>query len=163
LLLLKRVFISVQLGYFPTFGKNHLLNSSPIVHSKAFEAAITKLCDNKSDELTNVEAMSVMFFFTEDEENVSGMDIPLADQVIKKRKRMNSRSYNNVKWIPPTSNEVERFFSICGQVYTKYRKSLNPVNLEMQLFLKLHTEIWLDDGKLVSKIYNENQNKPKKK
>jgi len=76
---------------------------------------------------------------------------------------MKSRCYTSVEWIPPTSNEVERFFSVCGQVYTKYRKRLHPVNLEMQLFLKLHTEIWLDGGKLLSKVYNENKNRPKNK
>ena len=92
------------------------------------------------------------------EENASDEDLPAAARAMKKRGKMKKSSYINVDWIPPTSNEVERFFSSCKEVYTKYRKRLHPVTLEMQLFLKLHTEIWLDGGKLVTKIYNNEMN-----
>ena len=137
------------------FGKKHLLNSSPIVHSKDFESAITKLCNNKSDELNNMEAISIMCFLIAEEEDTSDKDLPVAVRVMKKRKKMNSDNYENVDWVPPTSNEVERFFSLCKQVYTKYRKRLLPINLEMQLFLKLHTDIWVDGGVLFAKVYDE--------
>ena len=61
--------------------------------------------------------------------------------------------YTNVEWIPATSNAVERFFTlVCKQVYSRYRKRLLPINLEMQLFLKLHSEFWIHDVRLASKV-----------
>ena len=123
-----------------------------MVHSKAFEAAIVKLCHNAC-ELNNVEATSVVCFLITDEEYVSEEDLPAAAKAIKRRKLIYSFTFSNVHWVPATSNRVERFFSLCKQVYTKYRKRLLPINLEMQLFLKMHSEMWVDDGELLAKIY----------
>jgi hypothetical protein len=58
--------------------------------------------------------------------------LPAAVRAIKKRKKSSPVAYSHADRIPPTSNTVERFFSVCIQVYTKYQKRLLPVNLEMK-------------------------------
>ncbi|KAF1790463.1 Ribonuclease H-like domain [Phytophthora cactorum] len=45
-------------------------------------------------------------------------------------------SVANMKWVPPTSNDVERLFSRAGIVYSRLRRSLNPMTLETILFLQ---------------------------
>ena len=136
------------------FGQNHLLNSSRVVHSNSFESAIVKLCNGDLDELSNLEKSEVECFLLPKHVQLSDEDLPAAVRAMKKRKVMSTVVYSNVDWIPPTSNVVERFFSLCKQVYTKYRKRLLPVNLEMQLFLKLHSDFWSHDMRLVSKVVN---------
>jgi hypothetical protein len=40
------------------------------------------------------------------------------------------------------SNSCERFFSQCGHVWSKQRKSMSPLHLEMILFLKVNRNFW---------------------
>ena len=49
--------------------------------------------------------------------------------------------YEDVIWIPATSVECERFFSMVGLVFTHRRKSMEPTTLEMILFLKYHRKM----------------------
>jgi hypothetical protein len=136
------------------FGQNHLLNSSRVVHSKHFESAIVKLCNDGLEDMTNMEKNAVECFKLPANVQTSDEELPAAIRAIKKRKTTSPEAYSNADWIPPTSNTVERFFSVCKQVYTKYRKRLLPVNLEMQLFLKLHSDFWVNDSLLVAKVVN---------
>jgi hypothetical protein len=49
--------------------------------------------------------------------------------------------YEDVSWIPATSVECERFFSMVGLVFTQRRKSMEPTTLETILFLKNHRKM----------------------
>ena len=40
------------------------------------------------------------------------------------------------------TNLKNRFFSVAGYAYNDLRKSLLPINLEMQLFLKVNHRFW---------------------
>ncbi|ETN03990.1 hypothetical protein PPTG_15353 [Phytophthora nicotianae INRA-310] len=51
-------------------------------------------------------------------------------------------SRENLKWIPPTSNDVERLFSRAGIVFSRLRRSLNPMTLETILFLQFNRSLW---------------------
>jgi len=56
-------------------------------------------------------------FIIENMEGSSGDDsVPVALRALKRRRTTKSESYTDVSWIPPTSNCVERFFSVCKQV-----------------------------------------------
>ena len=70
--------------------------SSQIVHSKGFESAITKLCDNKSEQLSNVEAMSIMRCLVEEQDKAPEKDLPATALAMKKRKIMKKSIYTNV-------------------------------------------------------------------
>ncbi len=98
------------------FGQKHLLQSSRVVHSKHFESAIGKLCNDKLEEMTNVEKSAVKYFKLPQNVQTSDEELPAAVRAIKKRKKSSPEAYSNVDWIPPTSNTVERFFSVCKQV-----------------------------------------------
>ena len=70
-----------------------------------------------------------------EEEEEEG-NLPAVSRALKRHKKTRNCEYSDVKWIPPTSNHVERFFSYYKHVYSDERKKLLPVNLEMQVFLK---------------------------
>ncbi len=42
----------------------------------------------------------------------------------------------------PTSDQCESIFSVSERTYSKQRKSVDVVNLESQLFLKLNRDLW---------------------
>ncbi|EGZ29154.1 hypothetical protein PHYSODRAFT_475997, partial [Phytophthora sojae] len=44
--------------------------------------------------------------------------------------------------IPPTSNVVERFFSIARATFGLQRHALQPYTLEMLLFLRQNADYW---------------------
>ena len=46
-----------------------------------------------------------------------------ADQILKK---LHLEEYQDLRYIPPTSNHVERFFSACKLVISNLRKSMLP-------------------------------------
>jgi hypothetical protein len=124
------------------FGKNYLVPNCKIVHSNDFENAICKIYDGAEKELSDMQKSLVKNFeiaskeiFANTDVDVQLQDCPVALQVIKKRRTsLRASAYQNVAWIPITSNEVERFFSLCKMVYSDYRKRLHPVNQEMQVF-----------------------------
>ncbi|KAF1774318.1 hypothetical protein GQ600_19935 [Phytophthora cactorum] len=53
-----------------------------------------------------------------------------------------SPSVVDLKWVPPTSNDVERLFSRAGFVYSRLRRSLNSMTLETILFLQYKRSMW---------------------
>ena len=50
--------------------------------------------------------------------------------------------YIDCKFILPTSNLLERFFSSATFTYSDLRQRLLPMNLESQLFLKMNYRLW---------------------
>ncbi|KAF1795105.1 hypothetical protein GQ600_4755 [Phytophthora cactorum] len=56
-------------------------------------------------------------------------ELSLVQQAFKKRKTSKRSLYNDVAFIPPTSNECERFFSAVKLVYTDLRKRLDASTL----------------------------------
>ena len=77
-------------------------------------------------------------------------DLSFADRVLKKQRLS---QYQNLSFIPPTSNLAERFFSAASFVMTDLRKRTLPKNLEMIMFFKCNRELW--DAKLLAKVFNE--------
>jgi len=50
--------------------------------------------------------------------------------------------YMDTRFIQPTSNDCERLFSKVGYLYNDRRQSMDPMNLEAQLFLNLNNDLW---------------------
>ena len=69
---------------------------------------------------------------------------------IEKSSKILKSGYMDSRFLLPTSNMVERFFSLTGFTLTDYRQRLTPANFEMQLFLKLNRKVW--DQELVSEV-----------
>ncbi|KAG3083336.1 hypothetical protein PI124_g18863 [Phytophthora idaei] len=66
-----------------------------------------------------------------------------ADRVLKRRKvSTEPASYILLHAIPPTSNIVERLFSIARAVLHHERQRLSPIMLEMIVFLKMNSSYY---------------------
>ena len=82
-------------------------------------------------------------------------DTHFASLCLKKQKISDfpRQQYVDCRFLLPTSNIIEHFFSTAGYTFNDHRQLLLSINLEMQLFLKVSRFFW--DQKLVSKIYTE--------
>ena len=76
-------------------------------------------------------------------------DLSFAERALTRLRK----KYQDLSFICPTSDVVERLFSTAKFVFSDLRRSLLPRNLEMQLFLKLSRGLW--DLGLVGKVVNE--------
>ncbi|KAG6959490.1 hypothetical protein JG688_00010051 [Phytophthora aleatoria] len=66
-----------------------------------------------------------------------------ADRVLKRHKvSAEPASYILLHAIPPTSNIVERLFSIARAVLRHERQRLSPMMLEMTMFLKMNSSYY---------------------
>ena len=73
--------------------------------------------------------------------------IKIIDEIIASKK---AKKMIHFEWIPATSNVCERLFSRAKMIFDDYRKKLEPVNLEAQLFLFVNKQLW--DIKVVSDL-----------
>ena len=89
--------------------------------------------------------------------NSQDSDSDFASLLIKKRRlQLSSQKvseYESLKFLLPTSNILERFFSSATYSFSDLRQKLLPMNLEMQLFLKVNEKFW--DENLVSQALND--------
>ncbi|OWZ12041.1 hypothetical protein PHMEG_00014854 [Phytophthora megakarya] len=69
-------------------------------------------------------------------------DLLLVQQAFKKRKVAKRSRYADVAFVPPTSNECERFFSAAKLVYSDLRKRMDASTLDMLMFLMYNKDIW---------------------
>ncbi|EGZ13996.1 hypothetical protein PHYSODRAFT_511604, partial [Phytophthora sojae] len=65
-------------------------------------------------------------------------------QRLEKRRRLEARKphYDLISSIPPTSNKVERVFSVARTTFAQERNSLQPATLETILFLRENVDFW---------------------
>jgi hypothetical protein len=106
--------------------------------SLIIEEAVIKILSRKESQLTIEEATSVDCFL-----KPPVILIEKAQEPQRKRKRLDQEvKYIDLKWINPTSNVVERFFSLLKRVYTPHRRGMNGDNLERILFLNVNRSFW---------------------
>jgi hypothetical protein len=67
-------------------------------------------------------------------------DDAFADEILRADPKKSRCIY--LRWIPTTSNDVERLFSTAGRVLTPERQAMNPVRLETLLFLEYNKGLW---------------------
>lgn len=129
--------------------EEYLGSASHILHSPKFESGICKIIQGGNEELDEDEEEELLKFKTtlimDDEDDAS-----FVDRVLKKQRLS---QYQDLSFIPPTSNHAERFFSAASFVMTDLRKRTLPKNLEMIMFLKCNRELW--DAKLLAKAFND--------
>ena len=131
--------------------KKYLLPDSQLVHQPVFEAAVRKI---STGQVLGLEERKVEVLSVESTESASTGNEPAEDfAMMKKQKLRVERKYLNCKFILPTSNIVERFFSTAGYAFNDGQR-LTPTKLENQLFLKLNKAMWNED------VVNEVMNSP---
>jgi len=131
---------------YPSMDK-YLKQTSDIVHSPNFESGIVKILNKEIRGLTVVEERSVMCFLRskEKEPEKDEKKLSFAKEVLEnKRRRLcdNSDKYVCLKYVPFTSDHVERLFSRCNYVLTSERQSLLPINFERTMYLKMNRGYW---------------------
>ena len=139
----------------------YLSSNADIIHFKTFENALVKILDNGEHKLFLNEKESVNKLLKQSEITPVSIDhdLDFASKLLKKRKleKMSSGSrYVNCKFLVPTSNIAERFFSAAGYAIGHLRHNILPSNLEMQMFLFVNKRFW--DRKMLSDIMMNNEN-----
>ncbi|KAG3013494.1 hypothetical protein PC121_g9457 [Phytophthora cactorum] len=132
----------------PSFS-NYLSLYADIVHSPTFEAAVVKVPAGDSALLTAEEAEELEPFKVAAESSISTETVSstakegFADRILKRRKvAAEPSTYKLLSAIPPTSNVVERLFSVARGVLRHERRRISPMTLEMILFLKVNASYW---------------------
>ncbi|KAG3246400.1 hypothetical protein PI124_g8885 [Phytophthora idaei] len=118
-----------------------------IVHSPYFEAGCVRVLRGRQDRLTRAEKAALVPFAkpVETEANQGNEDDNLSFvERLRKRRRLEHQkvTYEHIKTIPPTSNAVERFFSVARVTLGQQRHGLLPSTLEMILFLRENRSYW---------------------
>ena len=133
---------------------HHLSPNADIVHSPHFESGLVKVIrDGDNCSLSRPEKLALEKLKIDRTTNPSPQkDMSFAERALK-RVRVQEKIYQNLSFICPTSNVVERLFSTAKFVFSDLRRSLLPRNLEMLLFLKLNRDLW--DLGLVGKVVNQ--------
>ena len=77
-------------------------------------------------------------------ESDNNAGLSFADHVLKKARidSLNKRKHIDRRFLVPTSNICERLFSKRGYHLTDNRMCICPENLEQQIFLNVHSDLW---------------------
>ena len=88
------------------------------------------------------------------EEEVEDTSLTFAERALKRQRMQQSTksAYNDTRFLLPTSNHVERLFSMSKRIFTEKRRRLLPRTLEALLFLKQNRTLW--NMALVSIVVN---------
>lgn len=145
-----RVFFDTVVEEFPQLA-NRLNADADIVHSKDFETGTVLIQQGKTSEMSSRERAAVASLRegTAGNTAVVGNGAPpklsLLQRALKKRKISvgdSGRAYMDTRFVVPTSNMVESFFSRAGFALNDRRRGLLPVNLESQMFLFANASHW---------------------
>ena len=117
-----------------------------IVQSPAFEEAIVKL--QKGQTLNTAEKKLVSIFKVvpkesdaEETEKLSFEDELLRD-VERSKSLGTATEYRPTYHVSPTSNIVERLFSITGIIMRPHRRQMDPWSLELLIMLRANKDMW---------------------
>jgi hypothetical protein len=129
-------------------------NDARIIKNPCFENAIVKIQGMKEHLLSEEEKISVSQFLlpeiqvadndlTEDNDS----DDDYASKVLRSAKKRKLESERKSNYVPldvilPVGDECERLFSKSGIAFDKRRSSLDPVNLEAQIYLHVNRALW---------------------
>lgn len=120
--------------------------TASIVHDKWFESGIAKIQEGRSAALNIMESTAVHKFKKNNLGKVSFDDNESIVVRACKQQKLDltavHASYKDVRYILPTSNMCERFFSIAGHTVSSRRQNILPSNLESQLFLAINQSMW---------------------
>ncbi|GMF12480.1 unnamed protein product [Phytophthora lilii] len=142
-----------------------LATTSSLVKFPEFENGIVKVLASKEQSLTRAERTAVSKLLksgtSPSEEVRQETPIPkkrsFAEAALAEENATAPQNQVDLRWIPPTSNDVERLFSRAGVVYSRIRRSLNPMTLETVMFLQYNRSLW--DSSCVAQAVENNRKK----
>ena len=135
-------------------GNYYISEESEFVHSKTFESAVVKLRTNQAHNLYGEEGEAIIVLretsisTASDEANNSVSN--MSEQLAKRRKvNLLNEEYIDSSFNLGSAAEVERMFSIGGNILSNGRRAMTPQVFEALVFLKLNARLW--DEQLLSK------------
>ena len=141
-----RTLFNAVIESFPDTEKR-LTSSATVFPCTVFEGAIVKLQRGNTCALSREES-SALFIRSSDEcveEENTDVQLSFAERALRNEQPIGHeghKQYLDTRFLIPTSNTCERFFSRVGHALTSRRKSINTANLESQLFLHLNRDLW---------------------
>lgn len=140
---------------FKTANDKYLVVDATIVHSVPFHTGMLKVLEGHEDQLSALEK-NVLLKFKKPVQNVpeinQNVNADWASSLLSKRKvSENSKSsYFSMKFIRPTSCDVERLFSVSRNILSYERQSMTPERFEHVIFLKMNKRLW--DAGVISRL-----------
>ena len=130
---------------------------------KEFKNAVVKVLFQNENELTPSERCWASNFLLGGQNHTPENDVGSPDlfllETIKaettNKQRVFISRYKCLRYVSPTSNCVERLFSVAKIVYSPRRHGMLPVHLEKNLHLLLNKELW--NERTVAKIVAQNK------
>ena len=135
-------------------GNRCISEESQFVHSNTFESAVMKLQTKQAHNLTGEEREAIMMLRETNITIASGEannSVPKMSERLAKRRKVNflKEEYIYSSFILGSAAEVERVFSIGGNILSNGRRAMSPQVFEALVFLKFTARLW--DEQLVSK------------
>jgi hypothetical protein len=142
-----RILFDKLVKEFPIMS-SFLSADAEIIKYPQFESGIVKLQNQEEHLLNSEEKKCLDIFLNNDSNSLDTMfvsdtnDSDFAYNILKQKKiRKNDSLYRNVEYIVPSSNMVERLFSVSKDVITDKRKSLKTESIDMIMFLKSNRQL----------------------
>jgi hypothetical protein len=130
---------------------HHLSPESELIRNPDFENGVVKILSNIESELSQAEALAVQCFCkprVDDAVEDQTRTPNLATELLRvNRRRIDNvpSLYADLAFVLPTSNVVERLFSVAKYILTDTRKHMHPINFEMVIFLRTNSSYWSVD------------------
>ena len=121
----------------------YLAPNASFIASPNFENGVVKILDENEANLTirEKEECQSLRSCTAVLPSVGASSSDFATRVLEsKRAKTTATEYMSCKFLEPTSNHIERFFS--GYSLGDLRQSITPLHLQEQLFLKANARMW---------------------
>lgn len=120
----------------------YLKIDASITHSPLFEKSLVMIMSGQEDHMSEDEKSVVQNLLLGNQEN-NIVTIATLNPFINSNSELMSKSkYINLNFIQPTSNVVERLFSLAKRIYAYDRKSLGNSTLEDIMFLNQNKDYW---------------------
>ena len=110
---------------------NYLATDASVINNQNFENAIANIIHLESIDDENSEMVQFLEKVESNEETRASEDF--ANQLLK-QSQSRVYKYQCAKWIPGTSNRIERFFSEEKYFLGDYRSAILPKNLKVSFF-----------------------------
>ncbi|OWZ06336.1 hypothetical protein PHMEG_00021418 [Phytophthora megakarya] len=136
-----RLLFDHVIKHFPGTAA-YLSPTASLVKFPDFENGVVTLLSGKQSKLSRSERVAVakLLLPTDCEPSIQTKKRSFAENALANDNP--APSSEDLKWIPPTSNDVERLFSRAGIVFSRLRRGMSPTTLESVLFLQQNRSLW---------------------
>ncbi|OWZ13971.1 hypothetical protein PHMEG_00012618 [Phytophthora megakarya] len=151
-----RLLFDHVIKHFPGTAAG-LSPTASLVKFPDFENGVVKLLPGKQSKLSRSERVAVakLLLPTDCEPKIQTKKRSFAETALANDKP--APSSEDLKWIPPTSNDVKRLSSRAGIVFSRLRRGMSPTTLESVMFLQQSRSLW--DGNVVADAIERSKKK----